>query len=66
MKKQEFNLSNQRNDCYHNYGLFEKSYSEEDVRVFIRLLKDNFCSDNCVAKEVNEQIINELAGERFK
>lgn len=32
---------------------------------FIRRLKENFCGENHVGREINEQIINELAGSKF-
>jgi hypothetical protein len=33
---------------------------------FVEDLKREFCSDNCIAKEVNEQIIDELSSKEGK
>ena len=35
------------------------------VKEFIRLLKLNFCEDNIIGHEMNENIINELAGDKL-
>lgn len=41
------------------------SYFTRDVKEFIKKLKAEFCNDHCVDREVNAQIINELAGEKL-
>ena len=67
--KEEFCLSDKRNDCFTNYSVCEHSYNEKDVKEFIKLLKEEIYKEISFKHsdewEKQDKIIDKLAGEKL-